>query len=63
MKAFVNWIPAILIAVLGALLLALGVYSLATATSNIPSFRLFGLAPAMLGAVMIAVAPLTKGIE
>ena len=63
MKTFEKYIGIILIALLGLSLLVFGVYCLTTATSNIASFRLAGLAPALLGGVMLLVAPTAKAIN
>lgn len=60
MKTIANYLGVVLVALLGLLLLALGVYELLTATSDIPTFRIVGIAPALLGVVLVLIAPLTK---
>lgn len=54
------WIPALLIGLLGLLLIALGIYELATATSNIDTFRIVGIAPLIIGLMLLVIAPTTK---
>ena len=50
----------VFVALLGLILAAVGVWSLMTATSNIPTFRIIGLCPLLIGLMLLCTAPLLK---